>query len=331
MRADRLLLLLTLLQERGRMTTDQLADELEVCRRTVIRDLYALRVAGFPVDTERGPHGGCSLDDDFRNRLLRLSRNELSALFMTSVPAPLVELGVAADLKGALRKLSAALPAAHSDAERRVKQRIHLDSVPWSTPQESLQCLSTLHQAVLEDRWVQVTFERVDRIQSARRIAPHGLVAKAATWYVVWAGEDGRLRVDRVARVLEAELERGTFTRPEDFDLSGFWNAWCRNQEASGPHLLVTVRVSSAALDDLQSSSAVSIEVAGEGAGPRDVLRPHCVRMRFASVEEARSRLLAYGGSVEVLEPLALRLTLADFAEQAVRVYEARGAARSEQ
>jgi hypothetical protein len=43
--------------------------------------------------------------------------------------------------------------------------------------------------------------------------------------------------------------------------------------------------------------------------------------MRFARVQEARSYLLAFGASVEVLDPLALRLTLADFAEQALRVY----------
>jgi predicted DNA-binding transcriptional regulator YafY len=68
-----------------------------------------------------------------------------------------------------------------------------------------------------------------------------------------------------------------------------------------------------------------------DAADPHDVVRPYCIRLTFRSVEEARAQLLAYGGSVEVLEPLALRLTLADFAEQAVRVYEVRGAARSEE
>ena len=61
MRADRLLSLLMFLQNRGRTTTDRLAEELEVSRRTIVRDLYALRVAGFPVYTERGPHGGVYL------------------------------------------------------------------------------------------------------------------------------------------------------------------------------------------------------------------------------------------------------------------------------
>jgi predicted DNA-binding transcriptional regulator YafY len=323
MRADRLLSLLSLLQTRGRMTTDRLAEELEVSRRTVIRDLYALRVAGFPVNTERGPRGGCSLDDDFRNRLLSLNQAELSALFMTSIPAPLVELGVARDLKGALLKLSASLPATRGDVERRVRQRVHLDSIPWAATREPVRHLSALHRAALEDRWVRVTFERARQIRSERHIAPYGLVAKATTWYVIWAGDDGRLRVDRVSRILEADLEDRAFERPADFDLAKFWSAWCERQEANGSRFEVTACVSDAALDALRSVAAVRVDAMPANRTPTDSVRPHRVRMTFGSIEEARGDLLAFGGSVDVVEPLALRLTLADFAQQTLDVHRA--------
>jgi hypothetical protein len=45
--------------------------------------------------------------------------------------------------------------------------------------------------------------------------------------------------------------------------------------------------------------------------------------LTFAGLEAARSRLLVFGGAIEVLEPLALRLSLADFAAQAVARYAA--------
>ncbi len=326
MRADRLLSLLALLESRGRLTTDRLARELEVSRRTVLRDLFALRVAGFPVNSEAGPGGGCWLEDDFRNRLLHLSQNELSALFSVSIPAPLVELGVAGDLKGAFAKLASALPAARGDTESRMRQRIHLDSVPWSAPSEAVPHLATLHRAVLEDRWVRVTFLRAGGVKSARRIAPYGLVAKATTWYVVWAGEDKRLRVDRVTRALEATLSRDLFARPDDFNLSEFWAEWCRKQGLAEHGVAVTARVSAPALARLERSTGLRLELCPEVNQPLDALRPRGVRMRFATVEDARSCLLAFGSSVEVLAPVALRLTLADFAKQALRVYDAGGA-----
>jgi predicted DNA-binding transcriptional regulator YafY len=61
MRAGRLVELLSLLQARGRMTAAQLAAELEVSQRTILRDIEELSAAGFPVYAVRGSAGGFEL------------------------------------------------------------------------------------------------------------------------------------------------------------------------------------------------------------------------------------------------------------------------------
>ena len=68
-RASRLVGLLGLLQARGRMTAAQLAGELEVSPRTVLRDIEALSAAGIPVYAVRGSLGGFGLIDGFRSDL----------------------------------------------------------------------------------------------------------------------------------------------------------------------------------------------------------------------------------------------------------------------
>ena len=69
MRASRLVGLLGLLQARGRMTAGQLASELEVSERTILRDIEALSAAGIPVYAVRGGHGGFELLDGFHSDL----------------------------------------------------------------------------------------------------------------------------------------------------------------------------------------------------------------------------------------------------------------------
>lgn len=61
MRAARILHMLLLLQNRGRLTAGALAEELEVSRRTILRDLDALTEAGLPVIVHRGAQGGIEL------------------------------------------------------------------------------------------------------------------------------------------------------------------------------------------------------------------------------------------------------------------------------
>lgn len=69
MRAGRLLNLLLLLQNGGRLTARQLAQRLEVSPRTVLRDLEALSGAGVPVYAVRGARGGFELLDTFRQQV----------------------------------------------------------------------------------------------------------------------------------------------------------------------------------------------------------------------------------------------------------------------
>jgi predicted DNA-binding transcriptional regulator YafY len=75
MRAGRLVRLLLLLQNRGRMTSGQLAAELEVSVRTVLRDIEELSGAGVPVYSIRGPDGGFELIDGYRTGLVGFDRS----------------------------------------------------------------------------------------------------------------------------------------------------------------------------------------------------------------------------------------------------------------
>ena len=66
MRAGRLVSLLMILQRRDRVTAAELADELEVSERTVLRDIDELSGAGVPVYAKRGRGGGFAILEGYR-------------------------------------------------------------------------------------------------------------------------------------------------------------------------------------------------------------------------------------------------------------------------
>ena len=112
MRASRLLQILLLLQNRGRLTSAQLATELEVTPRTILRDVDAMTEAGLPIIVFQGNQGGIELGFNYRTRLTGLDRDEAEALGVllgADLPA-LTQLGMAAAARRAQAKLVESFP-----------------------------------------------------------------------------------------------------------------------------------------------------------------------------------------------------------------------------
>lgn len=322
MRADRLLSLVLLLQARGRMTAKQLCEELEVSERTIYRDVEALSIAGIPVYTERGPGGGISLIDSYRMNLTGLSADEVRALFMLSIPAPLDELGLGQELRTAMLKLSAALPVTRRSDEQGVRQRIHLDWTPMFSAVEPVAHLHTIQQAVWMDRKIFYRFipfsaPWVGPMEAL--VDPYGLVAKAGVWYLVCFME-GHVRVVRLSQILELHILDETFERPGDFVLSEVWKACCVEYETNRPSFPVRVRVAPELIPFLKSHFGESIEGDIRHSVP-DEAGWQTLTLPFETFEMARNRILSFGRAIEVLEPRALRDSVIDFATQIVNFY----------
>jgi predicted DNA-binding transcriptional regulator YafY len=323
MRADRLLSLLMLLQARGRMTARELAEELEVSERTIYRDIDALSAAGVPVYGEAGREGGFALLDSYRTNLTGLTEGEVRALFMLNIPAALADLGLSRELKQALLKLSAALPAGRRADEEQVRQRFYLDTTWWDQGAGPVPHLQTLYQAVWQDRRIRLTYHPLPPVELEQCVDPYGLVAKAGAWYLVCA-RNGRPRVHRLSDLITVSVLDETFERLAGFDLESFWKAWCARREQNQTHYPVSVRVAAGMLPFLPMYFGESIKPKILEAGPPDEDGWITLELSFESLEAARDRLLAFGRGVAVLAPRALRESIQDYAAQITALYEKR-------
>lgn len=104
--------MLLLLQNRGRQTSVQLAETLEVSTRTILRDVDALTEAGLPVIVVQGVRGGIELGFNYRTRLTGLAADEAEALgvILGAGATVLRDLGMDAAGQRAAAKLQESLP-----------------------------------------------------------------------------------------------------------------------------------------------------------------------------------------------------------------------------
>lgn len=315
MRADRLLSLLLLLQTRGQMTAQALAAELEVSERTVYRDLDALSQAGVPVYAERGPGGGCALLESYRSSLNGLNEPELRALLLLDVPGPLDDLGLGQERKAALRKLASAR-SARPDG---LRERLYLD---WSGGEHAggpVPHLVDLRRAVWEDRLVALTYRSRQDFWVDTEVCAYGLAAQAGAWWLAGA-RGGRLRAYALAEIGAVTVLEQRFERPPGFVMEEFWHNWRASLRQARPLFPARLRAEARWLGYLERHFGGLLRYQPD-AQPGMLL----LDVLFDSFETARERVLGLGAAVEVLEPLALRMSVADFAAQVLRRYAAGG------
>lgn len=186
MRAARLLQMLLLLQNRGRMTSAQLARELEVTRRTILRDVDAMTEAGLPIIVFQGNSGGIELGFNYRTRLTGLAADEAEAMALVlSKPMPeLDELGMRAAAERARSKLLESFPDGVREKIMRGKRQFRY--APVEQPQADPR-VAALAAAVREARIVRICARSRDPIV----IHPVALILQDGGWAVIdgWKGE----------------------------------------------------------------------------------------------------------------------------------------------
>jgi predicted DNA-binding transcriptional regulator YafY len=306
-RADRLLSLMLLLQSKGRMTAQELADELEVSERTVYRDIDALSAAGVPIYAQPGTSGGVFLDEHYRISLTGLSKAEVLSLFVGSAAGPLADLGLAKAQDETLLKLFAALPSMHRQEAEQARQRFYIDPANWFQIVETPSIFPTIQQAVWEDRQLRITYQPVEGVITERILDAYALVAKANIWYLVGRKPDGEMRNYRIGRISQVESLEAWFERDPDFELAAYWKDSCHIFEKTSterfPPYSVIVRVAPETFwyfPGYMEGRYAKIDSPDSQGWFK-------LRVVFDAFGDARMRVLGLGTGIEVLEPVELR------------------------
>ncbi|AKU14902.1 helix-turn-helix transcriptional regulator [Luteipulveratus mongoliensis] len=322
MRADRLVSLVLLLRQRGRLTADVLARELEVSTRTVLRDIEALSAAGVPVYAERGRHGGFALLPGFRTELTGLNHDEALALLAAGSGRGEQAFGLGSALASALRKVVDALPESHqarsSDAAQRfliepaadlLSRKMVTEELPDSTMVE-------VRRAVLAGHKLRIQYAATDQAPQWRTVDPIGLVTVRDKGYLL-ATRSGEDRTYRLSRVLAAEALPESAERPESVDLQQIWQQRSAQFRGGGSdQVTVVVRLNPARREELVTTALAVLTEEPDADGS---LR---LEVTFQDARHAEWALWQLGTGAEALGPQWLRTSLRNRAATIATRYE---------
>jgi predicted DNA-binding transcriptional regulator YafY len=286
MKLERLLSIVVMLLNRGRVSAPELAVRFGVSVRTIYRDFDSIGKAGIPLVSVQGVGGGYEIMEGFT-----ISRGVFSESDIGSMLAALKGMNAAledGEIDDAIGKLSAlAKPGA-----RRAMDEIVLDVEPWGYTAKRTAKLEKLRRAISDRAPVRILYRDSNGTTSERTVEPMSLVLKNGTWYLY---AFCRLRGDeRLFRLSGISSAVPLLARFERRDLSYEEFAKRSSVEFALEDFIVEFEAGAANLIE-DSFDPASIERLAGGK-----LR---VRMRMPDADWAYDMILGYGTRARVVGP----------------------------
>jgi predicted DNA-binding transcriptional regulator YafY len=209
------------LRRNGTSTIAELTQDVGASRRTVLRDISALRDEGFVIHSEPGRGGGLQLDPQSVQATARLSVAEVFALLISvesmRAAGNLPFSGLA---DAGLAKIEKALPSDKMRDLRRFLDRLYVGTL---APQVDISNMGAMDPTLLPAfetaflERLQLRFQYLDAkgATSSRIVEPQAMLILPPLWYLVaWDPTRNDFRYFRMDRISDPEcVEGATFKR----------------------------------------------------------------------------------------------------------------------
>ena len=288
MKMERLIGILSILLQREKVTAPELAEQFEVSRRTIQRDIESLCKAGIPLSTVQGAGGGISIMEGYR-----VDRTLLTAPEMQAILAGLRSL----DSISGTRRYVQLMEKLSAGTGGLVPGNAHMliDLSSWY--KNSLPPKIELIQKAIEQHYtIRFTYYS-PKGESVRIVEPYYLVFHWSTWYVwSWCQMRKDFRLFKLGRMTELTCEAPFEPRSAPFP----------NLE---PENIFPTRYQVTVLFD----PACRWRLIEEYGADRFTVEPDG-RLRyvggFPDADSVLSWVLTFGDKAELLEPKELRKRL---------------------
>lgn len=198
-----------LLLERKKVTADELAKHFEVSKRTILRDIEALSIAGIPIFTSKGKGGGISLLENYVLNKTVLSTDEQNQIIFALQSLAATEN---LDSQHILSKLQALFKKTDTNW-------IEVNFSRWGNEGIDNKKFELLKQSIIENIAISFTYANSNGHTGRKKVYPLKLLFKSKAWYLqAYCLLNQECRVYKINRMNEIESDNETFSR-QNFEI----------------------------------------------------------------------------------------------------------------
>lgn len=306
MKTDRLLKIIYLCLQRRRVTIRELADKLEVSRRTIFRDLEALGAAGIPIVTYPGAGGGVGIMEGFALDRSLLTEAELASL--ASALGGMHSIDRDKDIELLMDKL---IPPHKRGA---AGGDIIIDLSSWFEGDEIDDMFLDIRRAIAQHLCIELEYS-TRGILSRRRVEPYKLVFKYQSWYLyAFCLKRQDFRMFKLTRIFGYRLGGEHFAPRQLGDMVFQLKARDEPEAAAGQPPVEVLLEYALADRDLLMDTLGAQDFRDEGERGR-------VRLATTNLPWMADLVMGLQDKVKVLEPPALRREIQNRIERMRAVY----------
>jgi predicted DNA-binding transcriptional regulator YafY len=311
----RLLKIISLIEQRNGADLQTLADECEVCQRTIYRDVEALSMGGMPIHWD---------PDSKRYRFskkvflkpLTFSVDEATALLHCITAFTREKTPLTPALRLAQERMMSSLPSERQKKVDELKDIIDIKiaNKPHDVCSDTFSCVE---KAIQEKKRLEVQYyTKSSETLNSRKLDPYVITFRGKAWYLIaFCHLRGAIKIFRLDRIRQIKILPETYTIPRNFSAAAFFEgSWLLEQ---GDPVKVRLRFYPEAARWVREGDYHTSERTQEMQDGSLLYE-----VTVSGTREITRWILSFGPSVEVLEPESLRTEIASICGNMKVVYE---------
>jgi predicted DNA-binding transcriptional regulator YafY len=266
-----------------KMTTNELAQHFEVSKRTILRDIDTLTIAGIPIYTMQGKGGGVFIQDRFQLNKTFISEDEQKQILFSLQSMAATEFVETDKVLGRLRSLF----------DNPNDEWVEVDFSRWSHSATDNANFELLKNAIINQLAVSFDYISAYGEFKGREVYPLKLSFKSKAWYLKsFCLSENDYLIFKFSRMSNLLILDNSFQR-KDFEMPIL-----EPIEDYSPHDLVDVK--------LKISSHAKFRIYDEFANDITVNEDGTFTISMAG-QWIYDYILSYGTAAEILEPQYMR------------------------